>query len=89
KKRGVRGPFKTTEERLETGLTRQIGTCIRCIKQKARCVRDPDNPDGECLTCKRVSAPRLIHYPCLRKRLTDTSYVTAKSDPGLFWTKRW
>ncbi|KAK7422988.1 hypothetical protein QQX98_001278 [Neonectria punicea] len=89
KKRGVRGPFKTTEERLETGLTRHIGACIRCIKQKARCVRDPDNPDGECLTCKRVSAPRLIHYPCLRKRLTDTSYVTAKSDPGLFWTKRW
>lgn len=36
KKRGVRGPFKTTEERLETGLTRQIGACIRCIKQKAR-----------------------------------------------------
>lgn len=36
KKRGVRGPFKTTEERFETSLTRQLGACIRCTKQKAR-----------------------------------------------------
>ncbi|KAG7284807.1 hypothetical protein NEMBOFW57_009422 [Staphylotrichum longicolle] len=52
KKRAVRGPFKSMEERIET-------------------------------------TPRLVHYPCLRKRLTDTSFVPEKSDPGLYWTRRW
>ncbi|KAK0624855.1 hypothetical protein B0T17DRAFT_254801 [Bombardia bombarda] len=88
-KRTVRGPFKTTEERIETSKTRKIGACIRCVNQKLRCVRDPDDPEGECLTCRRVTGPRLLHYPCLRKKMTDTLYVPNKTNPGLCWTKRW
>lgn len=36
KQPGRRGPFKNPDERLQTGITRKLGACVRCRMQKIR-----------------------------------------------------
>lgn len=45
-KNPCRGPFRNSQERLETGQTRKIGACLRCRMQKVR-VSKPSFHNGE------------------------------------------
>ncbi|KAF2258564.1 hypothetical protein CC78DRAFT_112817 [Lojkania enalia] len=40
--------------RHHTVLTRMLGACGRCERQRIRCIPDDDDPCGPCLTCIRA-----------------------------------
>ncbi|KAL5345859.1 hypothetical protein ACLOAV_008885 [Pseudogymnoascus australis] len=86
-----RGPFKNQHDRDQTAQTRKDGCCLRCRHQKIRCVPDPANPKGVCLTCKNVKAANMkIQKPaCIRYRITDVRLYKTGQVPGLEWSQRW
>ncbi|OBT69780.1 hypothetical protein VE03_00727 [Pseudogymnoascus sp. 23342-1-I1] len=86
-----RGPFKNQQDRVQTAQTRKDGCCLRCRHQKIRCIPDPTNPKGVCLTCKNVKAANMkIQKPtCIRYRITDVRLYKTGQVPGLEWSQRW
>ncbi|KFZ13964.1 hypothetical protein V502_06327 [Pseudogymnoascus sp. VKM F-4520 (FW-2644)] len=86
-----RGPFKNQYDRDQTAETRKNGCCLRCRHQKIRCIPDPANPKGVCLTCKNVKAANMkVQKPtCIRYRITDVRLYKMGQVPGLEWSQRW
>jgi hypothetical protein len=84
-----RGAFGDEKTRKETARTRHSRACLRCRNQKIRCVLDPNDPDGDCLPCKKwnpASKKTLHRVPCCRFKLTDS---TIYREGGLNLTTRW
>jgi hypothetical protein len=75
--------------RAETARTRNLNACIRCRFQRVRCVPDPDDEHGPCLTCKRIKRPTLSSLPCLRYIITDSLLYREQSAPYQLFSKRW
>lgn len=76
-------------DRQETSRTRNIGACLRCKMQRIRCNGNPEDPEGPCLTCKKVSktSKKVIHrVNCVRYKLQE---ITLYRTSGLGITKRW
>ncbi|KAH8717224.1 Satratoxin biosynthesis SC3 cluster transcription factor SAT20 [Beauveria bassiana] len=86
---GKRGPFRDQNLRQDTAYTRKIGCCIRCRMQRIRCDKNPDDPDGTCLTCKRVNFAKTGQLPCLRYKIADIALYKSGQVPGFEWTRRW
>ncbi|CEJ90490.1 hypothetical protein VHEMI06276 [[Torrubiella] hemipterigena] len=86
---GKRGPFKDPLLRKQTAQTRKRGSCIRCRMQRIRCEANEDEPDGPCLTCKRVTGIKAGRFPCLRYKITDVMLYKQGQVPGYEWTQRW
>ncbi|OBT85528.1 hypothetical protein VE02_05374 [Pseudogymnoascus sp. 03VT05] len=86
-----RGPFKSQYDRDQTAETRKNGCCLRCRHQKIRCIPDPTDPKGVCLTCKNVKAANMkVQKPaCTRHRITDVRLYKMGQVPGLEWSQRW
>ncbi|KAJ8130806.1 hypothetical protein O1611_g2822 [Lasiodiplodia mahajangana] len=84
-----RGPYKDRDEREQTGLTRKLGACIRCRIQKARCIPDPANLRGPCLTCKMVTETALSRPICVRKKVTEAKLFAKGEHPQFRWSQRW
>lgn len=59
-------------QRVDTHLTRQLHACVRCRMQRNRCIPDPTNPRGPCLTCQQRTV-RMSRLPCLRYMVTDST----------------
>ncbi|KAL2197003.1 hypothetical protein P885DRAFT_68900 [Corynascus similis CBS 632.67] len=59
-------------KRIDTHLTRQVHACVRCRMQRNRCIPDPNNPQGACLTCQQRTV-RMSRLPCLRYMVTDST----------------
>ena len=55
----------------------------------AQCVIDPDDENGECLTCKRVTKPTKSTLNCLRYTVTDASLYREQDKPFHMWSRRW
>ncbi|KAK4176190.1 hypothetical protein QBC36DRAFT_311330 [Triangularia setosa] len=68
--RKKRSPYEGTKK-TDTHLTRQVHACVRCRMQRNRCIPDPNNPRGPCLTCQQRTV-RMSRLPCLRYMVTDT-----------------
>lgn len=84
-----RGPFQDKQLQEETSETRKRKACVRCRQQKTRCLVNPNDPNGVCLTCQAVSKQKIHTLPCLRYKITEcTPYRTGKA-PGLEFTFRW
>src|SRR6202034_126681 len=83
-----RRPFNMAA-RAETARTRNLNACIRCRFQRVRCVPDPDDEHGPCLTCKRIKRPTLSSLPCLRYIITDSLLYREQSAPYQLFSKRW
>ncbi|KAF1815431.1 hypothetical protein P152DRAFT_495611 [Eremomyces bilateralis CBS 781.70] len=63
--------------------------CLRCRQQRVRCETDPEDPGGQCLTCRNVSnnSKQTIHHiPCLRYKVTECILYRAGK---LGYTSRW
>ncbi|XWW92259.1 hypothetical protein V2A60_000182 [Cordyceps javanica] len=86
---GKRGPFRDPGLRQETAYTRKIGCCIRCRMQRIRCDKNPEDPDGTCLTCKKVTFAKTGQLPCLRYKIADIALYKSGQVPGFEWTRRW
>ncbi|KFA69180.1 hypothetical protein S40285_00095 [Stachybotrys chlorohalonatus IBT 40285] len=85
----TRGAFSNAHLRYETAETRRRRACIRCRCQKTRCLLDPNDPTGDCLTCKaynKGSKKTLHRTPCCRHKLTNS---TLFRKGGLQLTERW
>lgn len=54
-----------------------------------QCDKNPDDPDGVCLTCKKVTLPKTGHIPCLRYKIADIALYKSGQVPGFEWTRRW
>ncbi|KAK4155269.1 hypothetical protein C8A00DRAFT_13670 [Chaetomidium leptoderma] len=66
-----RSPYEGSK-RIDTHLTRQLHACVRCRMQRNRCIPDPNNPRGPCLTCQQRTV-RMSRLPCLRYMVTDST----------------
>ncbi|KXX76430.1 hypothetical protein MMYC01_200182 [Madurella mycetomatis] len=66
-----RRPYEGTKK-TDTHLTRQVHACVRCRMQRNRCIPDPKNPRGPCLTCQQRTV-RMSRLPCLRYMVTDST----------------
>ncbi|KAK3898982.1 hypothetical protein C8A05DRAFT_46842 [Staphylotrichum tortipilum] len=66
-----RGRYEGSK-RVATHLTRQLHACVRCRMQRNRCIPDPTNPHGPCLTCQQRTV-RMSRLPCLRYMVTDST----------------
>ncbi|EAQ84189.1 hypothetical protein CHGG_10593 [Chaetomium globosum CBS 148.51] len=66
-----RSPYEGSK-RVDTHLTRQLHACVRCRMQRNRCIPDPNNPRGPCLTCQNRTV-RMSRLPCLRYMVTDST----------------
>ncbi|KAH6621609.1 hypothetical protein B0J18DRAFT_445394 [Chaetomium sp. MPI-SDFR-AT-0129] len=66
-----RSPYEGSK-RIDTHLTRQLHACVRCRMQRNRCIPDPTNPRGPCLTCQQRTV-RMSRLPCLRYMVTDST----------------
>ncbi|ROT34529.1 hypothetical protein SODALDRAFT_329779, partial [Sodiomyces alkalinus F11] len=89
RQRITRGCF-SDKERQETAETRRMKACMRCRIQRVRCVANPENPRGDCLTCTRVDrASRKTIRPifCMRYKVTDVILHRPAGSLGL--TRRW
>ncbi|KAK2590507.1 hypothetical protein QQS21_011810 [Conoideocrella luteorostrata] len=86
---GKRGPFRDLKLREQTAQTRRSGCCLRCKMQRIRCESNPNEPEGVCLTCKKMSSNKANRFPCLRYRLTDVRLFKPGQVPGYEWTRRW
>ncbi|KAK8079278.1 Satratoxin biosynthesis SC3 cluster transcription factor SAT20 [Apiospora phragmitis] len=84
RKRGALPPT----ERLQTSKTRRMAACIRCQMQKIRCIPNPDDEMGPCITCSTVTpSKKVIHQlHCCRWKLTA---ATVYRQAHLKLTKRW
>lgn len=84
-----RGAFQDKQLQEQTSETRKRKACVRCRMQKTRCLMNPSDPDGVCLTCQAVSKQKIHTLPCLRYKITEcTLYRTGKA-PGMEFTLRW
>lgn len=54
-----------------------------------QCDKNPEDPDGICLTCKKVTFAKTGQLPCLRYKIADVALYKSGQVPGLEWTKRW
>jgi hypothetical protein len=54
-----------------------------------QCVPDPEDLNGECLTCKRITGPTLCKMLCYRYIVTDASLYREQKAPYQVYTKRW
>ncbi|PMD58388.1 uncharacterized protein K444DRAFT_532135 [Hyaloscypha bicolor E] len=84
-----RGVYKNRKDREETAQTRGVGACIRCRMQRIRCVLNPDDPRGVCITCMKPTKFKASRLPCLRYKLTEVRLFTESMAPGLVWSTRW
>ncbi|PKS06558.1 hypothetical protein jhhlp_007306 [Lomentospora prolificans] len=85
-----RGPFKNNDDREKTAQTRKIGSCVRCRMQRIRCLINPTEPNGPCLTCQKVSSnTKIRRLPCLRYKITDVRLFKPGQVRGFEWTRRW
>ncbi|KAI3570592.1 hypothetical protein IWW34DRAFT_349276 [Fusarium oxysporum f. sp. albedinis] len=67
--------YKTKLDRIESSLTRTIGSCIRCSTQRKRCLPNQTNPEGPCCSCASLTIQSM---PCLRYRIPQSNlYRTA------------
>ncbi|OAA37271.1 tetratricopeptide repeat domain containing protein [Beauveria brongniartii RCEF 3172] len=57
--------------------------------QRIRCDKNPADPDGTCLTCKRVNFAKTGQLPCLRYKIADIALYKSGQVPGFEWTRRW
>ncbi|KAK3312017.1 hypothetical protein B0H66DRAFT_486618 [Apodospora peruviana] len=69
--RKKRSPYQGTKK-TDTHLTRQVHACVRCRMQRNRCIPDPTNPRGPCVTCQ-LKTVRMSRLPCLRYMVTDST----------------
>ncbi|KAK3320449.1 hypothetical protein B0T19DRAFT_387052 [Cercophora scortea] len=69
--RKKRSPYQGAKK-IDTHLTRQVHACVRCRMQRNRCIPDPSNPRGPCLTCQ-LKVVRMSRLPCLRYMITDST----------------
>ncbi|KAH7159339.1 hypothetical protein DER46DRAFT_383018 [Fusarium sp. MPI-SDFR-AT-0072] len=70
-----RSRYKSKSDRIESCLTRTIGSCIRCNTQHIRCSPNTTNPGGPCLSCASLT---ILTMPCLRYKIPDSNlYRTA------------
>ncbi|KAJ4403427.1 hypothetical protein N0V85_005095 [Neurospora sp. IMI 360204] len=51
------------------------------------CNPDPSDPNGPCLTCKRITGPTLCKMPCYRYIVTDASLYREQKQPS--FSHRW
>lgn len=54
-----------------------------------QCENNPDDPEGICLTCKKVTPSKAARFPCLRYKITDIKLYKPGQVPGFEWTRRW
>lgn len=54
-----------------------------------KCIPDPFDPRGVCLTCEKVANTRVVNLPCLRYKIPDARLFREGYVPGLFWSRRW
>ncbi|CAG8961672.1 hypothetical protein HYFRA_00006209 [Hymenoscyphus fraxineus] len=79
-----------SSDRQKTAETRKLTACVRCRMQRIRCLPDPSNPKGACLTCQKVTKPTMHRLPCLRYKLTDIRLFREGSyAAGREWSHRW
>ncbi|KAK4456936.1 hypothetical protein QBC42DRAFT_237499 [Cladorrhinum samala] len=78
-----RSPYEGTKK-TDTHLTRQLHACVRCRMQRNRCIPDPSNPRGPCLTCQQRTV-RMSRLPCLRYMVTDTTLFRTGLDYMAFY----
>ncbi|KAK0647043.1 hypothetical protein B0T16DRAFT_458907 [Cercophora newfieldiana] len=81
--------YRDPDERRETCLTRRIGACAECHKQKIRCLPDQHDPHGPCLSCIRKGEKSLLVLPCLRDKVTDAIFLDKGEHPQFIWSARW
>ncbi|OAQ97146.1 hypothetical protein LLEC1_00747 [Akanthomyces lecanii] len=58
-------------------------------KEYAQCDKNPEDPDGICLTCTKVTITKKGQLPCLRYKIADIALYKSGEVPGFEWTKRW
>ncbi|PNH44716.1 hypothetical protein VD0004_g3030 [Verticillium dahliae] len=78
------------EKRKQTADTRRRKACVRCRTQRIRCVENPKDPHGDCMTCLSVDTTsrkttRPVH--CMRSKLTDI--ILYRPAGSLNYTQRW
>jgi hypothetical protein len=78
-----RSPYEGSK-RIDTHLTRQLHACVRCRMQRNRCIPDPNNPQGPCLTCQQRTV-RMSRLPCLRYMVTDSTLFRTGLDYMAFY----
>jgi len=86
---GKRGPFTDPTLREQTAQTRKMGSCIRCRMQRIRCEHNSEEPNGPCMTCKKVVSTKASRFPCLRYKITDVRLYKPGQAKGFEWTRRW
>ncbi|KAF8846805.1 hypothetical protein BDZ45DRAFT_608397 [Acephala macrosclerotiorum] len=84
-----RGAFTDDRKRELTAQTRELKGCIRCRMHRVRCWPDPNNVNGSCLTCQRVTGPTICKLPCLRYIISDASVYREQAAPYQLFSKRW
>lgn len=52
-------------------------------------MKNEDDPLGECLTCRRITGNTLKRTPCLRRKITETTFSPEKPEPAQYWSWRW
>ncbi|KAG7141005.1 hypothetical protein HYQ45_002386 [Verticillium longisporum] len=55
-----RKPFRDLAQRSQTAVTRRLRGCMRCRILRIRCKPNPEVPEGICLTCQLLYAPRIL-----------------------------
>ncbi|KAK0634456.1 hypothetical protein B0T17DRAFT_586269 [Bombardia bombarda] len=81
--RKKRSPYHGSKKS-DTHLTRQVHACVRCRMQRNRCIPDPANPRGPCLTCQSKTV-RMSRLPCLRYMVTDSTLFRTSLDYMSFY----
>lgn len=54
-----------------------------------QCDKNPEDPDGICLTCKKIANVKGGRLPCLRLKIADVKLFKPGQVPGFEWTRRW
>lgn len=64
--------------------------CFQLNERLLQCHPDPTEPAGVCLTCKKVTKPKMSKLPCLRYKLADVRLFREGSfAAGREWSHRW
>ncbi|KIN08741.1 hypothetical protein OIDMADRAFT_107879, partial [Oidiodendron maius Zn] len=85
----TRSPFPDEESRKATALTRKLKSCLRCSRQKIRCIINTHDPKGPCETCLRASST-MSRPLCFRYKITNSiSLYREQKEPNPIWTRRW
>lgn len=54
-----------------------------------KCVPDPSDPTGYCLTCIMITGQTLSNLPCLRYKISDAQLIDHGTCPRASWSRRW